>query len=512
FLVCAGATAHAAQKWIKLSSEHFDLFSCTSEGDSRQLLVELEQFREFFFTVIPQGRVYDAKPAIFIFDTQKQYSPYQILTPDGKERPNIGVYMGGPLQARIMLLNHNIEQGLSTIFHEYVHSLAHARMGTKIPAWFNEGLAEVYETFSVSRDTVIFGKAHEGHVRALRTTPMIPLGTLFSVDHKSPYYNEREKMNIFYSQSWALIHYAMLGTNNEPYTMKNILRFVDVISRPNSVYTEAFAKIFGTDYKQLEKALGAYLRAGKYTQMTTKIPMKPIAGKITVTPMTDGERDIELAGLLWRSRKALAAEVALFQLMEQYPENPRPYEIFAEIKMAEREKSSVTDYLRKAVDKKSTNPMVYTWLLRNYYSGSNQPPGYMMPDDMAAEYTALVDRALELAPDCMEAYEMLAIIESQRASIRVKKMNAVLEALISMRERGRTCLALATVYWRLKRYDDAESALKVLSADPKSTYDIKRRARDLERRIAKETGREVPPPLPRPPKQRQPFTLPFGEK
>ncbi|MDR1011436.1 MAG: hypothetical protein LBM04_10005, partial [Opitutaceae bacterium] len=39
FLVCAGATAHAAQKWIKLSSEHFDLFSCTSEGDSRQLLV-----------------------------------------------------------------------------------------------------------------------------------------------------------------------------------------------------------------------------------------------------------------------------------------------------------------------------------------------------------------------------------------------------------------------------------------------------------------------------------------
>jgi hypothetical protein len=73
-------------------------------------------------------------------------------------------------------------------------------------------------------------------------------------------------------------------------------------------------------------------------------------------------------------------------------------------------------------------------------------------------------------------------------------------------------LALATVYWRLKRYDDAEAALKVLSADPKSTCEMKRCARDLERRIAKETGREVPPPLPRPPRQRQPFIMPFGGK
>jgi hypothetical protein len=35
--------------------------------------------------------------------------------------------------------------------------------------------------------------------------------TLFAVDRESPYYNELDKMSIFYAQSWALTHMLMLG-------------------------------------------------------------------------------------------------------------------------------------------------------------------------------------------------------------------------------------------------------------------------------------------------------------
>ncbi len=40
---------------------------------------------------------------------------------------------------------------------------------------------------------------------------MLPLRTLFEVDHKSPHYNEKNKTSIFYAQSWALMHYLIIG-------------------------------------------------------------------------------------------------------------------------------------------------------------------------------------------------------------------------------------------------------------------------------------------------------------
>ena len=495
-------TARAAGTWLRLTSEHFDMLSCTSERSSRKMLVQLEQFRVFFLRTMSNGRVYDPRPLIFVFDTDRQYTPYKILTPDGKERPSQGVFMGGAFVPRIMLENRWLEQGLSTIFHEYTHSLLLARLGQNVPAWFNEGFAEVFQTFETSGDKVTFGTTYPNAVLTMLSTPHIPLGTLFAVDYKSKYYNELDQMNIFYSQAWLLMHYAMLGKNNEPYTLQNMLRFVDESSRGGGI-ASAFEKVFGAGYTHLEDALDDYQNAGTYTGLTAKIPAKPINDNITVRLATDEERDIELAGLRWRANQAPDAVETLSALVEKYPGNPRVYEILAEIKMTEGETREATDYMRKAVEKKSTSPMVYIWLLRNYYTASNLPPDYIMPEDMAAEYTALVDRALELAPDCMEAYEMLATIESQKASMRIKKLNEVMKALPDMSDPGRTYLAMATVYWRLKRYSEAEAAVNELLKTPKSSYGLKRRANELLRRIASETGREPPPPLPPPANQNQ---------
>lgn len=62
-----------------------------------------------------------------------------------------------------------------------------------MPLWFNEGLAEYYSTFSITGDQkIVMGKPIASHVYLLRNK-MLPLRTLFQVDHKSPHYNERDK-------------------------------------------------------------------------------------------------------------------------------------------------------------------------------------------------------------------------------------------------------------------------------------------------------------------------------
>jgi len=37
----------------------------------------------------------------------------------------------------------------------------------------------------------------------LRSSPLLPLDTLFEVDQTSPHYNEQTRATIFYAQSWA---------------------------------------------------------------------------------------------------------------------------------------------------------------------------------------------------------------------------------------------------------------------------------------------------------------------
>ena len=52
-MLCATmpGSLHGADKWLRLSSENFDMLSCTSERESREMLVQLEQFRTTFFRV-----------------------------------------------------------------------------------------------------------------------------------------------------------------------------------------------------------------------------------------------------------------------------------------------------------------------------------------------------------------------------------------------------------------------------------------------------------------------------
>jgi hypothetical protein len=103
------------------------------------------------------------------------------------------------------------QDAFSVIFHEYTHLLVNNTF-KNAPVWFNEGLAEYYSTFKITDDRKItLGTPIGNHVYLLRDSKMLPLRTLFEVDHKSPHYNESKKQGIFYAQSWALMHYLLIG-------------------------------------------------------------------------------------------------------------------------------------------------------------------------------------------------------------------------------------------------------------------------------------------------------------
>ena len=204
----AQTSVWAKDNWVSVRSKNFFLIGNASEKEIRQVGTRLEQFREVFSRLFTRMNLTSPVPTtVIVFKSDKSYAPF-------KPNPNLaGYFQPGPDVNYITLTTETrgAQDPFNIIFHEYTHLLVNNNSGN-VPIWFNEGLAEYYSTVKVTDDQKFeLGNPISSHVYLLRDKKMLPLRTLFQVDHKSPYYNERDKQSVFYAESWALMHYLILG-------------------------------------------------------------------------------------------------------------------------------------------------------------------------------------------------------------------------------------------------------------------------------------------------------------
>ena len=89
---------------------------------------------------------------------------------------------------------------------------------------------------------------------------MLPLRTLFEVDHKSPHYNESKKQSIFYAQSWALMHYLIIGKAGKVEQLGKVHGLLDA----KVPMEQAFQQAFETPFEVMEKDLREYIKKDRY--------------------------------------------------------------------------------------------------------------------------------------------------------------------------------------------------------------------------------------------------------
>ena len=211
-LMLAAVVPGSASKdnWINLTTKNFNIVSNASEDDTREVGQKLEQFR-FVFSLIFNTKAADSVPVtVMVFKSDAAFTPFKPLY-NGKPANLAGYFQPGRDENVIAL---NLEgrrlNPMATIFHEYTHLLT-SFSPRQWPLWLKEGIAELYSTFDVKKNSVTLGAPVSNHVFLLRDNRMMPLQTLFSVAHGSPEYNEKSKQGVFYAQSWALAHYLMYG-------------------------------------------------------------------------------------------------------------------------------------------------------------------------------------------------------------------------------------------------------------------------------------------------------------
>lgn len=465
----------AKENWVSVRSKNFVLVGNANEKEIRQVGVRLEQFREVFSRLFANANFKSPVPTtVIVFKSDSSYRPF-------KPMPNVaGYFQPGPDVNYITLTTESggtDQNSFNIIFHEYTHLLVNATSGN-VPTWFNEGLAEYYSTFSITDDQrVVLGRPISNHVYLLRERKMLPLRTLFQVDHQSPAYNERDKRSIFYAESWALMHYLIHGKDGRRVTQ--MVNFLDLMTA-NVPMEQAFQKAFSMSFEGMENELRTYIKRNSYPIFSGQFESKvKFDSEMQATPMTEAEAQAYLGDLLLHSNRS-EAEGYLKKALELDPNLAMAHASLGMLRVREDKPDEARKSLERAVAANSQNYLIHYYyafaLSRERMDEKEVVSGYA--PETAAKMRAELKRAIELRPDFPESYSLLAFLNLVTGAQLDESVELLKRALAVSPGRNDLVFMLAQVFMRKEDYKTARQLLEKLSGN-NADAKVRQRAESL---------------------------------
>jgi tetratricopeptide (TPR) repeat protein len=453
------STANARDNWTSVRTTNFLLVGNASEKEIRQVANRLEQFRKVFTMILPKLNFTSPVPTtVVVFKSDSSYKPF-------KDNPNVAGYFQAGEDVNYITLTterYSEDNPFAVIFHEYTHLLVNNTMGENVPAWFNEGLAEYYSTFDVTDNNrkIVLGDLVRNHVLHLRQNKLIPLRTLFAVDHNSPYYNEGDKMNIFYAESWLLVHFLLQGNNKK--RVPQMAEFLSLL-RSNVPVDDAFQKSFQISYDAFEKEFKAYVDGNKYTGTTVTFEKSlDFDTEMKSAPLSEAEAQTYLGDLLLHTHHIDEAEARLQLALKLTPDLPMAQASLGMVRVWQGNTAEARQFLQKAAAANSNN-----YLVHYYYAmalGGMKMSGFQMLNGFTSETAeamrAELKRAIELKPDFPESYTLLALVNILREEEIDESIDLLKQALTYSRANPRVIFMLAQLYERKQDFAGARQLLQ----------------------------------------------------
>ena len=485
-LVLAAATTFGARdEWRHTRTENFEVLSAAPEKKTRELVMELEQFRASFIATFALRPAHEPRVTVVLFNSDRLFTHYK-PTYQGRPKEVAGFFVAGTDEV-VIALNTGAsldeeDDPAETIFHEYVHLLLHSR-GLHLPTWLNEGLAELFSTFRLNKETVEYGRPKQLYVDLLNLTAMMPLPRLMAVTESSPDYNEEMRAGMFYAQSWALTHFLVCGEDRT--NAARLGRFLETAGVSGTGPVETFRQIWGKDFDKLEQKLRTYLQGGRYFQRRAPVMLQDLAARIAVRPATEFERDVTLLNLRWRVHQSGDAMLAALHLAEKNPASPRPHELLAAIAAGAGEFPRALERWRMAAELGSENPFVLVQGARGklHDLGIDADFDRRLPETESALLRRWLDRAMTVGPLYDDAVETLAFVESRSPEFRVEAINRIQKRAHALKDPNPTLLALAVIRWRAKDIATAGSITQAIVDSSRAKPQTKAAACQLQLRF-----------------------------
>jgi tetratricopeptide (TPR) repeat protein len=420
FMLIAIRPARSAESWIKVTTPNFEMYTTNDEKDAARALQVFEQVRYFFMESSPSKPVSASPVRIVAFRSEREYAPYRL---------NAGAFAYYVRSHnRDYIVMQDIEPAhYPAAMHEYTHLIVE-HLDLHFPVWLNEGLAEFYSSLEARGNQAVVGSVLPGRMAILKSRPWLDLKLLFSIEQNSPYYNERDKMSIFYAESWALTHMLELGDTYRG----RFPAFLSAVASGKPV-EDCFRSIYGKDLGAVAADLQTYVNPSTLRAGIVDVNLPRSAFDTKAAPLPALETEIVLADLL-ASRKQTWGEATkrLRQLAQDHPENLEIEESIAYLEWQRNQTSAARDHIARAIQLGSSDPDVlylYAQLLHQTNASDAEVLGVL--EKVVAARPDFADAQLNLALTAMnmQNWGRAAVALSSMKTIRPDRAFAVFSAI-----------------------------------------------------------------------------------
>jgi tetratricopeptide (TPR) repeat protein len=473
--------AVAKDTWVRIQSKNFTLVSNASQGDARKLISKLEQFRSALSIIFPRTNLQTPVPTLVVlFKTDDDFHPFKPRV-KGKIKDEVGGYFLARTHMNYVVLavNNAALSPYEIIFHEYEHYVLHNNVN-RLPVWLDEGLAEFFSSFEFSDNDrkAILGSPLVRHIYYFRQNSIVPLKTLLAVDRKSPYYNEGRKAGMFYAESWALVHYLMLGDDGKH--QRQMQAFINSLAEDRPV-EELFKRAFQTDLKPLEEQLQSYLNRQAFPVLkatfTDRIGVDP---EITATVLPEAEVQFYLGDLLAQMNLPQEAEKRLQKSLELDATLSSSEAALGLVKYWEEQPEQAKKLLRSAIEHDPNNYLAHYYLGRLLLDENNYEDAIKayqesirLRPEMAFTYSGLgyAYRNAQRLDEAVTTFE-----QGRRRNPREEYFYRAIAYIQLERGKGESAADYAGAYLKLRGWQDEHSPYLALV----KYFALRRAKRDAE--------------------------------
>ena len=458
------STPQTRDQWRSVRTNHLLVIGNADPEKLRQVAAWLEFFHSAFARLVSRNVLDASVPTtVILFRDEASFTPFKPLY-QGRPANVAGFFQPGEDVNYIAIsLDPSERDPFSTAFHEYVHlHLKDNVPGT--PLWLNEGLAEFYGSMQFSGGEATLGAPLNHYIRLLRTQEMLPLATLFSIGTNSPHYNEQDKSGVFYGESWALVHYLMLGGSSN--RQDQFKRFLQQVSRGDAP-ARALEDSFGMTIDALESEFQAYVRRGEFPAMRIATVDPEAYASYTAmqrTSLTEAEANYYLGDLLLHTNREADAERFFKQAIALDPNLLPAQAAMGLICVYQKRYAEAKKYLQRATQSPQTYLVHYLYafvLSREGVSANGR-----ISDYSAETATLMRDnllKSIKLAPAYAPAYYLLALVDFVANERLDEALEMARKAQQLAPSRPAYALLLAQIHLRRSEPTEARNILESLT-------------------------------------------------
>lgn len=447
--------------WFEARSPNFIVVSNAGEKQARKTAVEFEEIRAVYRQSIPLVGSHPS-PVITILAVKDEDS-LRALLPEywvkGHAHPSGIFYFAMNQYYAAVQLDAPGDNPYRNIYHEYYHSVTLPYF-PNLPLWVSEGLADFYGNTEIGDKDVGTGRPDADLIAALREGQFIPLATLFKVDHTSPYYNEQNKTSVFYAESWAIVHYLMVGDR-----ASHKQQFVDYLTAiaHGATQDEAAAKAFG-NLKQFQNTLVQYIGNRSFYFMKSPAPPKVRDADVKVQELSDAEADAYRGGFQAARGRTQDAKVLLQEAVRLDPKLALAYQNLGLAQFIDGQHSEALASVSQAISLDPKNGL--TRFLRAYLSlrSTDELKDPHTEDDLR--------EAISADPEFAEAYGLLATYLANQEESLPEALSIAKKAISLEPGNPSYQLSLAQVLVRMGRFDEAQTTALTARAMARRPEDI----------------------------------------